>query len=129
MLERLASNKHSNLSGLFLSYEESKVLWKWPQELYSQYFVSFVTDESTQLAIVLHKTMLERLASNKHSNLSGLFISYEESKVLWKRPQGLYSQHFVFFVTYESAQLARVSHKTMQERLASNKHSSLSLHS
>jgi hypothetical protein len=31
---------------------------------------------------VLHKTRLERLASNKPSNLLGLFISYDENEVL-----------------------------------------------
>jgi hypothetical protein len=32
-----------------------------------------------------------------------------------------YSQHFIFFITYESAQQARVLHKTMLERLAISK--------
>jgi hypothetical protein len=31
---------------------------------------------------VLHKTTLERLASNEHSNLFGLFVSYNENEVL-----------------------------------------------
>jgi hypothetical protein len=31
---------------------------------------------------MLDKTMLERLASNKHSNLFGLFVSYNENEVL-----------------------------------------------
>ncbi len=30
---------------------------------------------------------MERLASDKHSNLLSLFISYEENEVLWIRPQ------------------------------------------
>jgi len=74
---------------------------------------------------VLHKTTLEKLDSNKHSNLFGLFISYIENEVLWIQSQRPYSQNFNFFVTYESAQQARVLHKTTPERLASNKHSNL----
>ncbi len=37
--------------------------------------------------------------------------------------QGTYSKHFIFFVTYESAQQARVLHNTRLERLANEKHS------
>ncbi len=39
--------------------------------------------------------------------------------------QGAYSQDIIFFVTYEWAYEARVLHYTRQERLASDKHSSL----
>jgi hypothetical protein len=34
--------------------------------------------------------------------------------------QGAYSQHFIFFVTYESAQKARMLHNIKPERLASD---------
>jgi hypothetical protein len=39
--------------------------------------------------------------------------------------QGPYSQHFIFFSTYEYSQLASVLHYVRLERLASDKHSSL----
>jgi hypothetical protein len=35
---------------------------------------------------VLHYTLPERLANQKHSILSGLFVSYEENEVLQIRP-------------------------------------------
>ncbi len=50
-------------------------------------------------------------------NLSQLYIS--------EKGQGLYSQHFIFFVTYELAQWARLLHKNKLERLAGDKHSDL----
>ncbi len=36
----------------------------------------------------IHKLQarLENLPKNKHSSLLGPFVSYEENKVLWKRP-------------------------------------------
>ncbi len=71
---------------------------------------------------MLHNTKLERLGKYKPSSLSGLFISYEENEVLWIQPQGLYSQHFIFFVTYESAQEVRLFHNYKLERLTSDKH-------
>ncbi len=36
-----------------------------------------------------------------------------------------YSQHLIFFITYECAQLARVLDYATSERLANDKHSSL----
>ncbi len=36
-----------------------------------------------------------------------------------------YSQHFIFFVTYESVQYARVLHNTKLEKLGKYKHSTL----
>jgi len=39
--------------------------------------------------------------------------------------QGPYSQHFIFFVTYESAQYARLQLNTRAERLVSDKNSNL----
>ncbi len=41
------------------------------------------------------------------------------------KPQGPYSQHFIFFVTYELAIITTVLHYTKLERLAMDKHSSL----
>jgi hypothetical protein len=34
----------------------------------------------------LHYTMLQKHALHKHSNLSSLFVSYEENEVLWIQP-------------------------------------------
>jgi hypothetical protein len=48
----------------------------------SQHLIFFVTYEWAQYARVLIYTRPERLASNKHSGLSGLFISYEENEGL-----------------------------------------------
>ncbi len=50
---------------------------------------------------VLHYTRLERLASDKHSSLSGSLVSYDKNEVLWILTLGLYSQYFIFFITYE----------------------------
>jgi len=44
---------------------------------YSQHFIFFVTS-------MLRKTRLEKLASNRHSNLMGLFVNYDENELLWK---------------------------------------------
>jgi hypothetical protein len=35
------------------------------------------------------------------SSLLGQFISYEEKEVLWMLSQDPYSQHFIYFITYE----------------------------
>ncbi len=40
------------------------------------------TYESAQQARLLHNTELERLASDRHSNLFGLFVSYDENELL-----------------------------------------------
>ncbi len=52
------------------------------------------------LATGLLHNELERLASDKYSNLLGLFVSYEENKMLSIRTQVSHS-HFFFFITYE----------------------------
>jgi hypothetical protein len=92
---------------------------------YSQHFIFFVTYEFAQWAWVLHCTRLERLAMDKQSSLLVPLVSYKEYKVLWIRHQWLYSQHFIFSVTYEFAQWAWVLHWTRLERLAMDKQSSL----
>ncbi len=53
---------------------------------------------------MLHNTQLDGLESYKHYSLLDLFVSYEETEVLWIWPLGPYSQNFIFFVTYESVQ-------------------------
>jgi hypothetical protein len=50
--------------------------------LYSQHLIFFVTYECAKKARVLHYTRLQRLATDKHSNLSVPFVSYDENKVL-----------------------------------------------
>jgi hypothetical protein len=61
---------------------------------------------------MFYNTKPERLARDKWSSLLGTFASYEENKVLLHM-LGPYSQHLIFFITYESAQLARLSNNTM----------------
>jgi hypothetical protein len=51
-------------------------------ELYSQLLIFFLTYKSDQKTRLLHNIKLERLANEKHSNLLGLFITYEENEVL-----------------------------------------------
>ncbi len=34
-------------------------------------------------------------------HILGLFITYKENKALWKKHQGLYSQHLISLLTYE----------------------------
>ncbi len=47
---------------------------------------------------MFHNTRLERLVSNKHSNLLGLFISYDENEVLWILSQNNKTQQAPFVV-------------------------------
>jgi hypothetical protein len=53
---------------------------------------------------------LEMLVRDKQSNLLDPFVSHAKNEVLWIHTQGPYSQHFIFFVTYQLAQKARVLH-------------------
>jgi hypothetical protein len=46
----------------------------------------FVTYEWSQRARVLHYILLEWLARDKHSCLSGQFVSYEENEALYTSP-------------------------------------------
>ncbi len=86
------------------NYEENVVLWIWSRGPNSQDFIFFITYKLAQLARLFHNTKLERLASAEHYNLLDQFVSYEENVLLWIRTQGPSSQHFIFFVTYQSAQ-------------------------
>jgi hypothetical protein len=52
------------------------------EEPYSQNFIFFATHKSAQQVRLLHNNKLERLASDKSSNLSGSFVSYEENEVM-----------------------------------------------
>jgi hypothetical protein len=45
--------------------------------------------------------------------------------MLWIWPQRPYSQYYILFVTYESAQWARVLQNTGPEKLANDRHSNL----
>jgi hypothetical protein len=74
---------------------------------------------------MLHYTWQERLARDKPFSLLGTLISEEENEVLCIHLLVLYSQHFIFFLTYAWAQKVRKLHYTRQERLARDKPSSL----
>jgi hypothetical protein len=50
---------------------------------FNQSFIFCATYELAEQARVLLKTRLERLASGKHSNVLGLFVSYDENEVLF----------------------------------------------
>ncbi len=63
------------------------MLWIQHKGLYSQHFILFFAYESVQKVRVLRNTLLKRLGSYKHSSLLDLYISYEETEVLWIRPQ------------------------------------------
>ncbi len=54
-----------------------------------------------------------------------LFVKTVHFSYVFYCNQVLYSQHSIFFVTYESAQLARLFHNTKLEMLTSEKHSNL----
>ncbi len=62
--------------------------------------------ECAQEVGVLHYTILERLAKEKHSNLLGPFILYKENEGLWS--QVSQSQYLIFFVNYESVRLESI---------------------
>jgi hypothetical protein len=51
--------------------------------VHSQHFIFFVAYEWAQIARVFHYARIQKLAGDKHSCLSGLFISYEENEGLW----------------------------------------------
>jgi hypothetical protein len=77
-----------------------------------------------QYNLVLHYTRLKRLVSDKHSSLLVTFLSYVKI-VLGIHLLFLYSQLFIFFLTYEWAQYNLVLHYTTLEKLACDKQSSL----
>jgi hypothetical protein len=69
---------------------------------------------------------MEKPTRNTHSSLYSSLVQYEETKVLLIRPWGLYSQHFIFFITYEQAQKVRVFVLGKPFQLNVMQHSSLS---
>ncbi len=95
---------------------------------YSQYFIFFVTYRCPQQArgtvfttyqflcnLQMSPTSQSFIPSRpfqpsviKHLIFLGPFISYKENEVLLIRYLQSYSQHFIFFVTYECPQQARV---------------------
>ncbi len=99
----LPGDKHSSLLCTFWSYKENEELRNWPLGLYRQHLIFFVTYKSAQLARTVHYTRLESLTRGEHSSLLGPFLSYKQIEVLRK---WLYPQHFIFFVTYELAQIS-----------------------
>jgi hypothetical protein len=62
---------------------------------------------------------------DKHSSLNGPIACYKENEKLLIQLHELYSQPFIFFITREWAQQARVLHNTRVGRLAMEKQSSL----
>ena len=50
---------------------------------------------------ISHNTRIKRLSIDKHSSLFKAFVSYEEIEELRIRPLGTYSQHIIFFLTYD----------------------------
>jgi hypothetical protein len=63
------------------------------------------------------------LVIDKHSGLLDPFTLWKIWSIL--NTQGLYSQHFICFVTYELAEKARKVHYTELEMLVRDKHSGL----
>ncbi len=55
------------------------------QVLYSQHSIFFVTNRPNKLECFI--TQLEMLTSDKHSNLLGQFLCYQENEALWIRTQ------------------------------------------
>jgi hypothetical protein len=96
----------------------------WDLGPYSQHFIFFITYEWAQQARMLDYTWLEKLARDKHYSFLGLFISCNENGILCIWDLGTYSQHFIFFVTYDWAQQARMLDYTWLEKLARDEHSS-----
>jgi hypothetical protein len=56
---------------------------------------------------MLHNTWLERLARDKHSNLLGPFVSYEETEVLLIWPQE-FAHKVGHFKVFHSSLLAKI---------------------
>ncbi len=59
--------------------------------LCSQNFIFVVTYKLAQEVRMLHYTLLERLASDRHSSLSAPFVSCEENEVVNMEPVAVYS--------------------------------------
>jgi hypothetical protein len=53
---------------------------------------------------MLYKTRLKKFYKDKQPSLLGALMCYKEKEVLSIMPQGPYSQHYIFFVSYELAQ-------------------------
>jgi hypothetical protein len=78
---------------------------QWP---YSQHFIFFVSYDRAQKARVFVHSKPFQPSVTKHYSFIGTSTSYRENEVLYIHPQKSYSQHFIFFVSYEWAQKARV---------------------
>ncbi len=72
--------KHSSLIVPYVSYEENEVTYEW---------------------VECFKKLGWNGLLGKHSSLIVPNVSYEENEVLWILSLGQYSQHFIFFITYE----------------------------
>jgi hypothetical protein len=67
-------------------------------------FMFFITSELAQKPRLFVPGKPLQPSVMEHSSVLGPFISYKENEVLWILPQELYSQLFMFFITYEWAQ-------------------------
>ncbi len=79
--EGLASLKHCNLSGPFISYEKINCSEYGPGTIFTKlYFLPNL--RMRPISYRVDYCRVERLASLKDSNLSGPFVIYEENKLL-----------------------------------------------
>jgi hypothetical protein len=69
--------------------------------------------------------MLERLDSNKHSNLLGLFVSYDENEVLWMR--SLFSQYQLYKKGCYKKRIKNQPYEVLWIRIHNNKFTSFLL--
>ncbi len=60
---------------------------------------------------MLYYTKLERFVRDKYVSL---FISYKENEVLRIQSQVMFSQHLIFFISYEWAQSERLGWKGLK---------------
>jgi hypothetical protein len=110
MLERLLGDKHSSLLGPF---KKKMKCAEYSPRLQNR------NRYQSRRQIVLRSRGHYIIWPNV--NTSNIIQPTHKDNDTWLKYQGPYSQHFIFFVTYESAQKARVLHKTWLERLANNK--------
>jgi hypothetical protein len=78
--------------------------------LYSQYFISCITNEWAQRARVLHYTRLEMLARTKKLKLIWPIHKLHRKYSVVNRVPGAAFTTLIFFLTYEWAQQVRVLH-------------------
>ncbi len=70
-----------------LDTKSFRTLDPWP---YSQHIIFLLTYDYFQQARVLDYIRLEKFDSDQHSSLTGPFVTFEENKVFWIRPNSLF---------------------------------------